>query len=299
MLIFARLVQALGGASGIVLSRAIVRDMFEREKAASVLGYVTMAWVLAPMVAPAIGGLLDQVAGFRASFILLAVLGAITLAAAWATLHETNHNRRRDEPLWRPLDFVRLIAARRFRGYALTLAHASAVFFVFLAVAPFLTVNVMGRSPIEYGFWFMVVSLGYMAGNFLSGRYSERVGNDQMIRFGNWLTFAGAAASLIAGLAGQLTPVTLFLPMLFCAMGNGLTIPNGMIGAISVDSALIGTAAGFAGFLQMGLGAIVSQGVGSAQDSYPTLGLWAMAVFATLGILTHIGTMRAGAGVSR
>jgi DHA1 family bicyclomycin/chloramphenicol resistance-like MFS transporter len=241
---------------------------------------------------------LDQIAGFRASFVLLTVSGAIVLVAAWFTLHETNHNRRRGEPLWQPSHFARLLGTQRFRSYALTLACASAVFFIFLAVAPFLMVNVMGRSPVEYGFWFIAVSLGYMAGNFLSGRYSERVGNDQMVRFGNWLTLFGATLTLAAALLGYLTPATLFLPMLFCALGNGLTIPNGTIGAISVDRALIGTAAGLAGCLQMSFGAIVSQGVGSGQDTYPLLGLWAMAACALAGLLFHGRTMRSTAGIS-
>lgn len=290
-LIAARLVQALGGAAGIVLSRAIVRDLYQGEKAASVLGYITMAWVLAPMIAPAIGGYLDQLWGFRSSFLVLALIGALTWIIAWFSLHETNFNRRSDGRLWQSAHYGRIFASRQFRGYATSLAFASAVFFTFLAFAPFLTVNIMGRSAVEYGLWFILVSLGYMVGNFLSGRYSEVVGNDRMVLFGNLMTLLGAGLSLILALSGLLTPLALFAPMLLCALGNGLTIPNGTIRAISVDPLLVGTAAGLLGFLQMGVSAVISQGVGSLQDQSYMIGYWALAICALLGALAHLATM--------
>jgi DHA1 family bicyclomycin/chloramphenicol resistance-like MFS transporter len=292
MLIAARLIQAIGGASGLVLSRAIVRDLFEREKAASVLGYITMAWVLAPMIAPALGGLLDGIAGFRASFALLAILGALTLLAAWFSLHETNHNRRPDEPVWQPSHYRILFGSPQFRGYSLTLAFVSSVFFSFLAAAPFLTVNIMGGSPVEYGIWFIVVSVGYMAGSFLSGRYSERIGNDGMVRIGNLLTLGGTLVCLAFPLFGIFTPAALFTPMMVSALGNGLSVPNGTMRAISIDPALVGTAAGIAGFFQMGVSALISQGVGAAQDHHLMIGYWTMAACAILAVVTHIVTMR-------
>jgi DHA1 family bicyclomycin/chloramphenicol resistance-like MFS transporter len=291
MLIIARLVQAIGGASGIVLSRAIVRDLHQGEKAASVLGYITMAWVLAPMIAPAIGGYLDQVAGFRSSFALLAIVGTLTLAGAWFTLHETNFNRRTDGRLWQSAHYGSIFAARQFRGYATCLAFASAVFFTFLAFAPFLTVSIMGRSAVDYGLWFILVSIGYMIGNFLSGRYSERIGNDRMVLFGNTLTLLGAALCLILALLGILTPAALFSPMLLCALGNGLTIPNGTIRAISVDAKLVGTAAGLVGFLQMGVSAVISQAVGSLQDHHFMIGYWTLALCAGLSALAHLAML--------
>lgn len=287
-LILARLVQALGGASGIVLSRAIVRDLYHGEKGASVLGYITMAWVLAPMIAPVIGGYLDQLWGFRSSFVLLAIIGAITLVIAWFTLHETNFNRRSEGRLWQSAHYGRIFASRQFRGYATTLAFASAVFFTFLAFAPFLTVNIMGRSAVEYGLWFILVSFGYMIGNFLSGRYSVLIGNDRMVLFGNLMTLAGASLCLLCALLDFLTPLALFAPMLLCALGNGLTIPNGTIRAISVDPLLVGTAAGLLGFVQMGISAVISQGVGALQDQDFMIGYWTLAICAALSVLAHL-----------
>ena len=126
-----------------------------------------------------------------------------------------------------------------------------------------------------------------MAGNFISGRYSVRVGNDRMIRIGNLLTLAGAVLMLAFALSGSFHPAMLFLPMALCAFGNGIMIPNGVSAAISVDPKNIGSGAGLAGFLQIALGALASQAVGYSQDVWINVGFWAMIIMAVLAALAH------------
>ncbi len=293
VLVGARLLQAVGGAAGLVLARAMVRDVYSREKSASVIAYVTMAFVVAPMVAPAIGGALDAVAGWRAGFWLVAGLGAVALLISWRLLPETHHNRSSSAPAFGLLSGARhLFAMQRFRGYALTLAFGSAVFFAFLGGAPHVMVDVLGRMPVEYGLWFVAISLGYMAGNFLSGRHSERLGIDRLILLGTGLTLAGGIMCLIAAISGLLAPATLFVPMAVAAFGNGLTIPNCTAGAISVDPRLTGAAAGWSGFTQMACGAAASQLVGSLQDGWPFALFWFMAAASVLSMVTHVMAMR-------
>jgi len=291
MLIAARLLQAMGASAGIVLARTIVRDLYDRDKSASVIGYITMAFVLAPMIAPSLGGLLDMVASWRASFWLLTVLGTTVLAAAWLGLPETNLSLSRT-PLLSPRNFAHLLRLRRFRGYALTLGLASSVFFSFLAGAPFVTIELLGRTPFEYGLWFLLISLGYMMGNYLTGRYSQAVGIDRMISIGNMLTLAGGLLCLFGALVGILSPASLFLPMMLAAFGNGLTIPNGTAGAISVDMSMVGAAAGLAGFLQMALGAGASQLVGTIQSDFPMAVFWCMAAASLAAAAAHAWSRR-------
>jgi MFS transporter, DHA1 family, multidrug resistance protein len=294
MLIAARLLQAIGGASGLVLSRAIVRDLYDRDRSASVLGYITMAFVVAPMLAPTVGGLLDQVAGWRSIFVLLALLGAVALAATWHKLPETNRNLAPSIRLaGLASGYMSLLRMPSFLAYGFTLGFSSAVFFAFVAGAPYVMVVVLGFQPLDYGLWFMIVSLGYMFGNFLSGRYSQRLGTDRMVTIGNLFTLAAGLAGLAAALAGAISPLTLFLPMLFAALGNGLTIPNATAGAISVNASMVGTAAGLAGFLQMGIGAGSAQLVGVLQDGAPLAVFWVMAAAAGLAALTHRLALRA------
>jgi len=288
-LMAARFLQALGGAAGMVLSRAIVRDLHGREAAASVLGYLTMTWVLVPMFAPALGGFLDDAFTWRASFHVLSVFGALVLALVVWRLPETHPPEQNDvgRPTGLLIGASKLVHEPLFLGYTLTLGFCSAVFFSFLAGAPFIMVEVLGESPLNYGLWFMLVSVGYMLGNFFSGRYSQTVGIDRMIMVGNGLAILGSALMLLAGLTGHLSPLTLFAPMLLVTLGNGLTIPNGTAAAVSVLPGTIGAAAGLSGFAQMAIGAAASQVTGDVQGTMPLIALWIMAGAALLAGLMH------------
>ncbi|WP_366554754.1 multidrug effflux MFS transporter [Aquibaculum sediminis] len=268
-LIIARILQAVGGCSGLVLSRAIVRDLYGRDKAASVIGYITMAWVAAPMMAPSIGGLLDVHFGWQASFYLVAAAGLAALLAAMRWLHETNHHRSSDSGgVAMILGFGRLLKSPRYLGYALPTAFTSAVFFSFLAGAPYLTIEVLGLTPFGYGLWFILVSFGYFLGNFASGRYSQRLGVDRMILTGTLLALVGVGLIATFALGGLLSPWTLFMPMFLVSLGNGMSIANGLAGSVSVYPAMAGAASGLAGFLQMGLGAGSAQLVGLVQEHW-------------------------------
>jgi MFS transporter, DHA1 family, multidrug resistance protein len=287
-LIAARLLQAIGGSSGIVLARAMIRDVYDREKSASVISYVTMAFVLAPMVAPTLGGLLDGFAGWQGGFYLMLILGALVLTAAVFTLPETHlvgHHEAAGGGFFSGA--AELFKIPRFCTYTLTLGFASGVFFSFLGGAPHIMVDVLHKTPVEYGLWFAVVSVGYIFGNFLSGRYTQRVGIDRMIMFGCLVTAIGGAACLAAAIGDMLSPATLFLPMAFAALGNGLTIPNGTAGAISVNPRLTGAAAGWSGFAQMAMGAAASQLVGMLQGQWPLAIFWFMGVASVLALIVH------------
>jgi MFS transporter, DHA1 family, multidrug resistance protein len=291
LLIAARLVQAIGGSAGIVLARTMVRDVFSREKSASVISYITMAFVVAPMVAPVLGGVLEQYAGWRVGFALLAAIGAVVLAASWATLHETHHAKGTD-----PQNFfknaTRLFRLPKFRSYVFTLSFTSCVFFAFLGGAPHIMMDVLKRTPLEYGLWFVTISAAYMAGNFLSGRYTIRFGIDPLMLSGCIITLLGGLLCLAAAASGMLSPATLFIPMSLAAFGNGLTIPNGTAGAISVDQRMTGSAAGWAGFTQMAFGSAASQIVGSMQTNWPSAVFWFMAVASLCAVAIQAWSMR-------
>ena len=193
-LIAGRVLQAAGGCAGIVLARAIIRDLYERDKAASLIGYVTMAMVVAPMIAPALGGVLDAWGGWRSGFYLVTVLGAVVLLMAWSRLHETHHNRTVSAGFARlARNCAALLREPVFMGFTLNSAFGSGVFFSFLAGAPYIVTALMGRTPAEYGVYFIIVSLGYMFGNFLSGRFAERAGVVRMIVSGSIISVLGLA----------------------------------------------------------------------------------------------------------
>ena len=262
-LIAGRVLQAVGGCSGIVISRAIIRDVFERGRAASVLAYVTMAMVVAPLMAPTIGGFLDDWFGWRAGFVFMVVVGVLTLAACLLLLNET-HTPQKETASRRDIwdGVTALLRRRRFHGYAFQVAFNSGVFYSFIAGAPYVVIELLQRSAGEYGLWFAVASAVYMCGNFIAARVSERVGSDRMIAIGTTISLIGVLTLGVFYLNDLVFPATLFGGMSIVAFGNGMSIPNGISGAVSVDPTRAGTASGIAGFSQMAVGAGMSFTVG-------------------------------------
>ena len=259
--IAARILQAIGASAGIVVARAIIRDLFHRERAASVLGLVATVMVAAPTFGPLIGGLLETFFFWQAIFIFTAVTSLAVLIWAAVTLPETrgfNAPAGQREGFWRDLTW--LAASPSFVGYVLVAAFGSSTFFVFLGGGPHVIVTLMGRSSAEYGVWFVISSVGYMAGNFAASRLSMRHGIHALIRWGIAIEAMGVTlAAALAWAAPDYGPAIVFAPQLVISLGNGLLLPGAIAGATSMRPHAAGTAAGIIGCTQMGLGAALVQ----------------------------------------
>lgn len=263
VLVGARIVQAIGASCGLVLCRAMVGDIYARERAASVLGYVMTAMAVVPALAPTLGGILDRHMSWRAGLALVAAFGAAVLVLAVARGYETLRTRRTDIKLTALVQgYVVLLQAPRFLGYAFNSGMVTASFVVFLTGAAVLMIDVLGYSPDVAGPWFMTSSVSYMIGNFLSGRFSQRIGLDRMVFWGTVMALVSAVAMGVLSLTGHLSAIVLFASMSIISIGNGCSQPNAMAGAIGVDPRYAGTAAGITGFLQMALGAVTTVAVG-------------------------------------
>ena len=265
-----RMVQAVV-ASGMVLSRTIVRDMYPRARAASMIGYVTMGMSLVPMVGPMIGGVLDEAFGWRASFVLLAVFGALVMALIAFDLGETNMARS-GSFTQQVRHYPALLRSRRFWGYAATAAMASGAFFAFLGGAPYVATNVLGMGQSETGLYFGIVAFGYLIGNWLSGRFTARRGIYAMMRAGTWVAVLGMVLGMALFLAGIRAPLSLFGPMFFVGVGNGMTLPSANAGMLSVRPEISGTASGLGGALMIGGGAGLAALTGALLS--PQTGAW-------------------------
>jgi DHA1 family bicyclomycin/chloramphenicol resistance-like MFS transporter len=273
-LIAMRIVQAVGAATGIVMGRAIIRDLFERDRAAAMLGLVTTAMVIAPMVSPLIGGILDTSFGWEAIFLFLAAFSAIVLTWAFTALPETRPDTtgHTTAGLWQ--DTRSLLGTAKFHGYVLAGALGSAQFFTFLGGGPHVVVTLMGRSSAEFGVWFAMTSLGYMSGNFSVSRLSQRFGINALIVAGIGIELFGAIlTAIMVVMVPDGGPEIIFLPQIVVSFGIGLMLPNCVAGAISVWPHAAGTASGMTGFTQMALGAastqIVSVLLAGASDAMP------------------------------
>jgi MFS transporter, DHA1 family, multidrug resistance protein len=256
-------------ASGMVLSRAVVRDMVADEEAASMIGYVTMGMSLVPMIGPVIGGLLDDAYGWKANFALLLVLGAGVLVLVWADLGETATLRRTS--LGAQLrTYPGLLTSRRFWGYTLTASFTSGCFFAFLGGAPYVGDKVFGLSSSHVGALFALTAIGYAAGNFFAGRYSVRVGLNRMILIGTLVATTGIALLVLLTWAGFSDPDIFFGLMIFMGMGNGICLPNANAGMLSVRPELAGTASGLGGAILIGGGAVLAAMAGILLSSGAT-----------------------------
>ncbi|MDO5648247.1 multidrug effflux MFS transporter [Paracoccus sp. (in: a-proteobacteria)] len=244
-------------ATCMVLSRAAVRDMVAGDRAASMIGYVTMGMSLVPMIAPSIGGALDEAFGWKANFSMLGLAGAAVLVLVWFDMGETA--QAGGTPLRQQFRSYPLLARSvRFWGYCLTATLSSGAFFAYLGGAPFVGEVVFHLTPAQVGSWFAAPSVGYLAGNFLSGRWAARVGVNRMVFMGALITAGAMIPALLADLAGVLRPLIFFGAVAVMGLGNGLVLPSANAGMMSVRPELAGTASGLGGAMIIGGGALLA-----------------------------------------
>lgn len=263
MLLAGRLLQAIGGCAGVVVGRAIVRDLLDRGRAASMYGYVTMAMSLAPAVSPAVGAGVEAALGWRAIFVLLSLAGTAVLVAAVYQLNETALHPRANLDLQGA--FVRqleLLRSRAFVGYTVNTACTMAAWYAFVAGLPRILVEQLHRPAADYGLFIVLVLAGYVMGNFAAGRWSAQIGSDRMIALGAGVSLVGAAWLVLAAASGAAHPLAYFVPMALNVAGNGISQPNGIAGAVSAGPGATGAAAGLLGFVQMTFCALVTVLVG-------------------------------------
>jgi DHA1 family bicyclomycin/chloramphenicol resistance-like MFS transporter len=257
-LIAARFLQALGGASGMVISRAIVRDLYSRDRISSMISLVIAVMMIAQMLSPLTGGLLETAFGWRAIFYLITAASlTITLVIAFM-LPETRRERAPGSSFRR--DIGSLVTSRAFIGYAACQVLASQIIFTFAGGGPYIVVTQMGRSSAEYGAWFATTGFAYLVGNLFCVRFAPRHSLEKLIWFGLALQVAGSLLNLIWSLTAiNQAPSILFGTQMIVMLANAFVMSNSVAGAISVRPEAAGTAAGAMGFLQQGIGALVSQ----------------------------------------
>lgn len=259
ILLAARVLEGAGAGAVFALSRAIIRDTANRDEAASQIASVTMVMVVAPMLAPWLGGQIETALGWRSIFWFMTAFGACVLALTVTRLPETAPNIGKQASLLAVFSAFPELA--RNRGFLLNVAagtSATSAFFVFIAATPFIVVETMGRGSDVYGTYFILNALGYMIGNFTMSRLAVRVGTQRMVRYGLVISFFGTGVALALAFSPWWSPLTLFLPLAVNAIGNGLTIPGATAEALSARPELAGSAAGLLGATQLGISAALT-----------------------------------------
>tara|TARA_B100000497_G_scaffold89893_1_gene100228 strand:+ start:1888 stop:3093 length:1206 start_codon:yes stop_codon:yes gene_type:complete len=243
--------------SGTALSRAIVRDMMDTKEAVKILSIIAMAMAIVPMIAPMIGGFLDELYGWRANFWIYLIMGFSLLALIWLDLGETN--TKKSDTFYKQFSiYPKLFKSGQFWGYSICMSASVACFYGFLSGAPLVATKVLNLPPTELGLFIGITSLGYFIGSFFSTKLSAYFNLTQMILFGRVIAVLGISIGLIFVLMEYISTLTIFGSMVFIGLGNGFTLPSSHVGIMNVRSDLAGSASGLSGAMAVGFGAVVA-----------------------------------------
>lgn len=273
-LIAARAAQAAGACAGVVLGRAVVRDIYGPDRAARMLAYIGGAVALAPMVGPILGGLVQSLLGWRWNFGILALFAVATLALGLGGLPESNTRRdpRALDPARMAMNFRTLLRHSPFLGFALAVAFSYAGLFAFISGASFVLIDGLGVPAERFGYVFAVVVIGYITGTQIAGRLTLRLGIAHMIWLGGIVSLAGGGAmAALAPLAAgsSWTILAIVAPMACYTIGTGIVMPNAQAGALGPFPHMAGAASALMGFLQMAIAALVGIAFGQLHDGTP------------------------------
>lgn len=265
MLLAGRILQGAGAGCGVVLARAIARDVYGQERVAQVIAYLTAAYVLGPMFAPPLGGHLTALFGWRALFVFASVFGLVVIVAVAAAVPETR-GRTAAAPRGVFGGYRALLSRRRFVGFMLQPGLLSAAFYTQATAASFLAAEHLGADPSEIGVWFFAFPVGFMAGSFISGR----IGSSRSIEF---MTILGGIIGVANGVLlfgwlhfGGVSMAALYIPGMFVSLAQGLSMPYAQAGAMAVDPQLAGSASGAVVFSQLFWPAALQQLTGVLAD---------------------------------
>lgn len=262
VLLIARGLQA-GSVAGLVLSRAAIRDMYDTDKAASMMGYMTMCMAVLPMISPAIGGWLSVQFGWVSNFWVMLFAGLLVLGLSWADMGETNNNKSKSFGA-QFRTYPELFRSPRFWAYCMSAASAVGAYFAYLGGGAFVGSNVFGLPTETLGIYFGAPAVGYLIGNGLSGKFSTRFGLNNMILAGALVAVVGLSTSLLLlNIIENPSPLVFFGSITFVGIGNGLTLPNAMSGMMSVRPHLGGSASGIGGTIMTGGGALLAAFTGA------------------------------------
>jgi DHA1 family bicyclomycin/chloramphenicol resistance-like MFS transporter len=288
-LIAARVLQGAGCAAGMVVGRALVQDLFQGPQRTRVMAYVGMAMGLVPPVATVLGGQMHVVLGWRANFVLIALLSVALFVAAWRGLPDHQKATQAQAHWLRVMaaSYRQLVREPAFICYVAILSSTTAAFYAFLSGAP-IVLGQYGVGPGGVGFYIMVGPLSYIVGNYLTTLLVHRVRERRIMLLGQSISLTGISLMVALSVAGLHTPLAFALPMVLLGMGNGLLVPPALAGTVGLLPALAGAAAAVAGLMQQLMGAAGGFAVGwFTHEDATHLGLLMLAL-AFIGVIGQL-----------
>ena len=264
-----RIVQAFGAAAGVTVARATIGDLFERVRMARMIAYLTMVMLMANSIAPAIGGAVGEIAGWRPVFALLSVASLLVWLAAARYMPETRSAEHRHDTRQLLAATRALVTLPAFVLLALVSGAIYAEFFVFVSLMPYVFGHNGGLSSGAFGLWYLWIAIGYFAGNWCVTRFAHNVGVHRLLGAGLAISALAALGGGALVAAGLWQPIAVFAPWFAIAFGQGLALPTLTASAVALAPRSAGVAAGLLGFVQQIVGALAVQAMSLAPVTSP------------------------------
>ena len=264
MLIGARFLQALGASGGVVLARAVVRDLHSGARAGRELSLIASVMALAPVLAPMVGGVLQTAFGWQSVFATMASIGLSAVAVVWLLLPETLAERASEAiSLGSMAKSYRLVARNpAYLAYTGLATTSYAGLFAWLSTASFVLQNLYGLTPFKFGIVFALGSFGYMTGSTIATRLVMRLGIDGTIGCGCATMTAGGLAMVAAVALDVSSALVLVASVAVYLAGLGLVLPQSLAGALTPFPERAGAASALLGFIQQTMAAVSGVVVG-------------------------------------
>ncbi len=291
MLIAARILQGIGACAGMVVGRALTREIWGPAAAAQVIAGRAIAATVMQACAPVLGGYLQQWFGWRANFAAVAVLACFAMVLMIRYVPDRGVGpfaRSTGEGML--ASYRTLIGARRFLGYTLAAAGAHAGFHIFAAGGPAVLIGSFGISPERYGYYAALPPLGFLVGSFFSNRLTGRLGVNGLITIGTTVLIPAGFFMVLLALLHVAGPFAVIGPMIFVCCGSGLITPNAAAGSLGVNPRIAGAASGLGSFIQMGGAATATAALSLGRSGSP-LTLAIVIALAGLFCVTAFGSL--------
>lgn len=258
-LLIARVLQAAGGCTGMLLARSIILDQHGKDKAAGMLGYITLGIATAQAVAPTAGGYLNLWAGWQSVFWISMAMGTVVWLGALLTMRETATQDNDKTLLQSFRRYETVLKTPAFIWYALSSTLIASGFFIFITSAPFLVSGYLAGNSADYGNWFLLVAGGFWLGSLTAGKITASAGTDKMLTAGISISTLATLLMLTMFTLLPFSYLALFLPMAIFTFGRGLVQPSAQAAAVSATTGAVATATGMQGFFQLLIGSLIAQ----------------------------------------
>ena len=297
LLIAGRVLQGIGACAGLVVSRAVARDLFEGSALVRAVSIVSVAFAVVPGITPLFGGVIQDTMGWRATFIATAIAGLIVAWITIARLGETIRTRldrlsiRAGAAAYRPI-----LGSGSFQIYALVSACPLMGLFAFLAGGPVFLITDQGLSPSAFGLYPPIATTGFILGSILAHRFSGQVPIDRLILAGMALTVLGAAMAVFWQAVGVLDALTVLLCMWLFLCGTGIAVPLASAAAMHLFPDRAGSASALLGFQHMSGAMLGTLAVAALIDDLGSLAF--PVVMLTAGMIGLLGFLAASRALS-